>query len=82
MPTILLAQEDPDAASQISALILDFFPSAKLKLLTDFPALTSTLACDTPVSLLLTDIFWSDANQSNSILLLADAHPEIPFGIV
>ena len=82
VPTILLAQEDPDAASQISALILDFFPSAKLKLLTDFPALTSTLACDTPVSLLLTDIFWSDANQSNSILLLADAHPEIPFGIV
>ncbi|HCP06805.1 MAG TPA: hypothetical protein DIT30_06205, partial [Verrucomicrobiales bacterium] len=82
MPTILLAQEDPDAASQLSALILDFFPSAKLKLLTDFPALTSTLACDTPVSLLLTDIFWSDANQSNSILLLADAHPEIPFGIV
>ena len=82
VPTILLAQEDPDAASQLSALILDFFPSAKLKLLTDFPALTSTLACDTPVSLLLTDIFWSDANQSNSILLLADAHPEIPFGIV
>ena len=82
VPTILLAQEDPDAASQLSALILDFFPSAKLKLLTDFPALTSTLASGSPTSLLLTDIFWSDANQSNSILLLADAYPEIPFGIV
>ena len=82
VPTILLAQEDPDAASQLSALILDFFPRAKLKLLTDLPALTSTLASGSPTSLLLTDIFWSDANQSNSILLLADAYPEIPFGIV
>jgi len=82
VPTILLAQEDPDAASQLSTLLQDFFPSAKLQLLTDYPTVTSTLASGSRASLLLTDVFWSDTDQSNSILLLAEAYPEIPFGIV
>ena len=64
MPTILLAQEDPDAASQLSTLLQDFFPSAKLQLLTDYPTVTSTLASGSRASLLLTDVFWSDTDQS------------------
>ncbi len=82
MPTILLAQEDPDAAANLSALLQDFFPTAQLQLLTDFTSVAATLASGTRASLLLSDIFWSDVDQSGPLLLLAEAYPETPIGIV
>jgi len=82
VPTILLAQEDPDAAAKLSALLQDFFPTAKLQLLTDFASVAATLTSGTPASLLLSDIFWSDADQSGPLLLLAETYPETPVGII
>jgi len=82
VPTILLAQEDPDAAAHLNALLQDFFPTAQLELLTDFSSVTATLASGTRASLLLSDIFWGEADQSGPLLLLAEAYPETPIGIV
>ena len=82
MPTILLAQEDPEVADQLTAFIKDFFPSAEIQLLSDFPTLTTTLSSGTHASLMLTDIFWSDTDQSGPLLLLAERFPEIPVGII
>lgn len=82
MPTILLAQEDPDAAAELNALLQDFFPTAQLQLLTDFTSVAATLASGTRASLLLSDIFWGDVDQSGPLLLLAEAYPETPIGIV
>ncbi len=82
MPTILLAQEDPDAASHLTALLQDFFPTAQLQLLTDFTSVATTLASGARASLLLSDILWADVDQSGPLLLLAEAYPETPIGIV
>ena len=82
MPTILLAQEDPDAAAHLNALLQDFFPTAQLQLLTDFASVAQTLASGIRASLLLSDIFWADVDQSGPLLLLAEAYPETPIGIV
>jgi hypothetical protein len=82
VPTILLAQEDPDAAAELNALLQDFFPTAQLQLLTDFTSVAATLASGTRASLLLSDIFWGDVDQSGPLLLLAEAYPETPIGIV
>lgn len=82
MPTLLLAQEDSEAASQLTSLLQDFFPTARLQLLPDFSALHSSLASGSRASLLLTDIFWAEADQSASLLLLAEAYPALPLGIV
>ncbi len=82
MPTILLAQEDPDAAAHLNALLQDFFPTAHLQLLTDFTSVAATLASGTRASLLLSDIFWGDVDQSGPLLLLAEAYPKTPIGIV
>ena len=82
MPTILLAQEDPEAAAQLTAFLKDFFPSAEIQLLSDFSTLTTTLSSGTHASLLLTDIFWSETDQSGPLLLLAESYPDIPVGII
>ena len=82
MPTILLAQEDPDAASHLTSLLQDFFPTAQLQLITDFPALAATLAGPSRASLLLSDIFWADCDQSGTLLLLSETYPDLPIGIV
>ena len=82
MPTILLAQEDPDAAAHLNALLQDFFPTAQLQLLIDFASVAESLASGTRASLLLSDIFWAEADQSGPLLLLAEAYPETPIGIV
>jgi len=82
VPTILLAQEDPAAAAQLNALLQDFFPTAQLQLLTDFASVAGTLASGTRASLLLSDIFWGDSDQSGPLLLLAETYPETPIGIV
>jgi len=82
VPTILLAQEDPEAAAQLTALLGEFFPTAQIQPLYDFPSLTNTLSSVSHASLLLTDIFWSQTDQSGSLLLLAEAYPEIPVGII
>ena len=72
MPTILLAQEEPDAATHLNALLKDFFPTAQLQLLADFASVAATLASGTRASLLLSDIFWGDEDQSGPLLLLAE----------
>ena len=82
MPTILLAQEDPEAAAQLTALLDDFFPTAQIQLLSDFSALTTALSSGTHATLLLSDIFWSETDQSGPLLLLAESYPEIPVGII
>jgi len=82
VPTILLAQEDSDAASHLTSLLQDFFPTAQLQLITDFPSLVATLASASRSSLLLSDIFWADSDQSGTLLLLAETYPELPIGIV
>ena len=82
MPTILLAQEDSEAAAQLTALLKDFFPSAQIQLLNDFSVLTTTLSSGVHASLLLTDIFWSETDQSGPLLLLAETYPKIPVGII
>jgi len=82
VPTILLAQEDPDAAAQLNALLQDFFPTAQLQLLTDFTSVAETLASGTRTSLLLSDIFWGDVDQSGPLLLLAETYPETAIGVV
>jgi len=82
VPTILLAQEDSDTASHLTSLLQDFFPTAQLELITDFPSLTTTLASPARFSLLLSDIFWADTDQSGILLLLSETYPELPIGIV
>lgn len=82
MPTILLAQEDPEAAAQLTALLDDFFPTAQIQLLSNFSALTTALSSGTHATLLLSDIFWSETDQSGPLLLLAESYPEIPVGII
>jgi hypothetical protein len=82
VPTILLAQEDPEAAAQLTAFLKDFFPSARIQILNDFPTLTTTLSSGSHASLLLTDIFWSESDQSGPLLLLAESYPKIPVGIL
>jgi len=82
VPTILLAQEDSDAAAHLNALLQDFFPTAQLQLHTSFASLAETLASGTRTSLLLSDIFWGDEDQSGRLLLLAETYPETSIGIV
>ena len=82
MPTILLAQEDPDAAAHLQALLQDFFPTANLQLLTDLSSVSAALGSNPRASLLLCDIFWADTDQSGPLLLLAETYPETPIGIV
>ena len=82
MPTILLAQEDPEAANHLTAFLKDFFPSAEIEILGDFAKLTATLASGLHASLLLTDVFWSETDHSRSLPLLAESYPEIPVGIM
>ncbi|NDI17958.1 MAG: hypothetical protein EBY83_08375, partial [Verrucomicrobia bacterium] len=82
MPTILLAQEDPEAAANLAALLREFFPTAILEPLSDFAALTTALTSNRRAALLLTDIFWSDQNRAEEILLLAEADPELSVGLL
>lgn len=82
MPTILLAQEDPEAAANLAALLREFFPTAILEPLSDFAALATALTSNRRAALLLTDIFWSDQNRAEEILLLAEADPELSVGLL
>ena len=82
MPTILLAQEDPEAAANLAALLREFFPTATLEPLSDFAALTTALTSNRHAALLLTDIFWADQNRAEEILLLAEADPELSVGLL
>ncbi len=82
MPTILLAQEDPEAAANLAALLREFFPTATFEPLSDFAALTTALTSNRHAALLLTDIFWADQNRAEEILLLAEADPEISVGLI
>lgn len=81
MPTILLAQEEAKAREDFVALILDFFPTTKIQTLGSWQELEPALAAATPVSVLLTDVLWQQADRSDEILLLAEKCPEISFAI-
>ena len=81
MPTILLAQEDAAARESFSALILDFFPTAKIQPVESWPGLESALEGPGPVSVLLADIFWENTDRADSLILLAEKYPEISFAI-
>ena len=81
MPTILLAQEDAAARESFSALILDFFPTAKIQPVESWPGLESALEGPGPVSVLLADILWEDTDRADSLILLAEKYPEISFAI-
>ena len=81
MPTILLAQEDAEARESFSALILDFFPTAKIQPVESWPELEPALAGPGPVSVLLADILWEDTDRADYLILLAEKYPEIFFAI-
>lgn len=77
MPTILLAQEDPQSRDNFAALILDFFPTAKVQGLASWSGLESACASPAGASVLLADILWDDEDRSAELLLLAEKFPEI-----
>jgi hypothetical protein len=81
VPTILLAQEDAEARENFSALILDFFPTAKIQPVETWPELEAALEGPGPVTVLLTDILWQDTDRADLLLLLAEKHPETSFAI-
>ena len=81
MPTILLAQEDAEARESFSALILDFFPTAKIQPVKTWPELEPALEGPGPVSVLLADILWDDTDRADSLILLAEKYPEVSFAI-
>ena len=81
MPTILLAQEDSPSRENFTALILDFFPTAKIQPLGSWEELDPALADAAPASVLLTDILWGEVDRSDEILLLAEKYPETNFAV-
>jgi len=82
VPKILLAQEDPEAAANLAALLREFFPTADLQPVSDFNALSTTLTSGQHATLLLTDIFWAEQNRSEEILLLSEANPNLAVGLL
>jgi len=76
-----LAQEDTKTREDFTALILDFFPTAKIQPLASWDELEPALAGATPVSVLLTDVLWQEADQSDQILRLAEKYPETACGV-
>lgn len=82
MPTILLAQEDPSSLAEFSSLILDCFPGTTIHPVTNFDDLQSTLDNGFHASAVLSDLIWAGEDRSGSLLLLAEQHPSIPFGIL
>ena len=81
VPTILLAQEDAEARASFSALILDFFPTAKIEAIETWEALEPTLANSPTASTLLVDILWSEEDRADQVLLLAEKFPQISFAV-
>jgi formylglycine-generating enzyme required for sulfatase activity len=81
VPTILLAQEDAEARQSFSALILDFFPTAKLQSIESWADLEPLLATPSPAAVVLSDILWQQADHSAELLLLAERFPAIPFAV-
>ena len=79
MPTILLAQEDAESRESFSALILDFFPTAKIQAVESWSELEPLLT--TPASVLLADILWQEEDRSAELLLLAEKYPEVSFAV-
>ena len=81
MPTILLAQEDSEARANFSALILDFFPTAKIQAVETWEDLEPALATPPAASALLVDILWSEEDRADQVLLLAEKFPEVSFAV-
>jgi len=78
VPTILLAQEDAESREKFSALILDFFPTAKVVPVEAWGDLEPAWAGSAHASVLLTDLWWSEEDRSGDIILLAEQLPEVP----
>ena len=81
MPTILLAQEDAEARADFSALIHDFFPTAKIREVETWETLESYLASPPTAAVLLSDILWEADDRSDEILLLAERFSEVSFAV-
>lgn len=81
MPTILLAQEDAESRDNFTALILDFFPTAKVQGVETWAELESILADPSSVSVLLADILWGEEDRSAELLLWAEKVAEISFAV-
>lgn len=81
MPTILLAQEDAESRENFSALILDFFPTAKIQPVETWGDWEPLLSTTPPASVLLTDILWGEEDRSAELLLLAEKFPEVSFAV-
>ena len=77
MPTILLAQENAETLEAFSALILDFFPTAKIQKAETWAELEAGLTTFPAPSVLLTDILWAEEDRSGEILLLTEKFPEV-----
>ena len=77
MPTILLAQENAETLEAFSALILDFFPTAKIQTAETWAELEAGLTPFPAPSVLLTDILWAEEDRSGEILLLTEKFPEV-----
>jgi len=77
VPTILLAQENAETLQAFAALILDFFPTAKIQTVETWAELEPGLATSPAPSVLLTDILWTEEDRSGEILLLAEKFPEV-----
>ena len=77
MPTILLAQENAETLEAFSALILDFFPTAKIQTAETWAELEAGLTTFPAPSVLLTDILWAEEDRSGEILLLTEKFPEV-----
>lgn len=81
MPTILLAQEDAGFRENFSALIHDFFPTAKVQEVDSWETLESCLAAPPPAAVLLADILWGENDRAAELLLLAEKFPEVSFAV-
>jgi len=81
VPTILLAQEDAEARESFSALIHDFFPTAKIQTAATWAEMEALLTTPPPTSVLLSDVLWQDEDRSAELLLLAEKVSEISFAV-
>lgn len=81
MPTILLAQEDPEARQNFSALILDYFPTALLQTVDTWENLLQELPGLPDSAVVLSDIFWQGEDRSSELILAAENFPRVSLAV-
>jgi len=81
VPTILLAQEHAESRESFSALILDFFPTAKIQAVENWADLEPALVTSAPATVLLSDVLWQGEERTGELLLYAEKFPKVPFAV-